>query len=285
MASVSNIPAFKVEKIFSPKCELLLSCPHSGKYYPPRLFELSDLTINDFHTFEDAGLNDLISFAAPLGIPYICGNYGRAWIDLNRHWLELDEHIFADKLSFKTIQNSVLVEQGYGLIPTKISATKPIYNQLLRFKEVQERIVNIYQPYHMMLETMIQKNIIKFHRSILFDIHSMPVLPEQYWIRGRAPDIVLGTNDGKSCDPEIAKIVFDTLQDIGFNVVMNIPFTGAFTTKYYGQPIKKSHVIQIEISRNLYWDTEKYAPKDTFSDVRTKMTKFIQSMITFVQQK
>ncbi|MCQ2966132.1 MAG: N-formylglutamate amidohydrolase [Alphaproteobacteria bacterium] len=284
MASVSNIPAFKVEKIFSPKCELLLSCPHCGTYYPPRLFELSDLTLEDFHTFEDAGLNDLISFASPMGIPYICGNYGRAWIDLNRHWLEMDEHIFAEKLPYKFI-NSSLVQQGYGVIPTKISATKPIYKQLLQFKEIRDRIDNIYQPYHLMLETMIQKNVIKFNRSVLLDIHSMPVLPEQYWIRGRAPDIVLGTNDGKSCSSELAKFVFDTLQNIGFNVVMNMPFTGAFTTRYYGRPNIKSHVIQIEISRNLYWDSVKYKPKDTFSDVRSQMTKFIQAVINFIKQK
>ena len=285
MGSSVNIPAFKVEKIFSPTCELFLSCPHSGKYYPPRLFELSDLTLQDFHTFEDAGLNDLISFASPLGVPYICGNYGRAWIDLNRHWLELDEHLFSEKLSFKTIKDSSFVEQGYGLIPSKISATKPIYKKLLSFKEVQDRIINIYQPYHMMLETMIQKNIIKFNRSVLLDVHSMPVLPEQYWIKGKAPDIVIGTNDGKSCAPELSKFVYDTLQEIGFNVVLNMPFSGAFTTKYYGQPIKKSHVLQIEISRNLYWNTETYQRKETFEETRTKITKFVQNLIGFIKQK
>ena len=41
---------------------------------------------------------------------------------------------------------------------------------------------------------------------------------------------------------------------MGYRVKRNVPYAGGFITRYYGQPTKGVHALQIEINRSLYMD-------------------------------
>ena len=67
-------------------------------------------------------------------------------------------------------------------------------------------------------------------------------------------DIVLGDNHGTSCATKITDAAEDAVAAIGYRVKRNIPYAGGFITRYYGQPTKGVHALQIEINRSLYMD-------------------------------
>ncbi len=275
---IQKYPPFILEKIGKPVAPLLLSSPHSGTFYPQRLFELTDLKLLDFQAYEDAQVNKLFSFAPALGVPLLSAVYARAWIDLNRHPLELDETLFFDALPPQAKTDSVRVKKGFGVIAKQLKKNQLIYPKKLSFQKEQTRLFEVHFPYHQMLEKLIKANLSQFGYSILFDLHSMPSLGALGFSKGE-PDFVLGTADGEACAYDLCAYVAETLEKLGFFVTINLPFSGAYTTQYYGRPSKKSHVIQIEVARRLYWDEKKYDVCENFNHLWHKMSVFLSSVV------
>ncbi|MCQ2914266.1 MAG: N-formylglutamate amidohydrolase [Alphaproteobacteria bacterium] len=278
------VSAFEVRQVGKDNGPMLISSPHSGVFYPKRLFQLSKLSLSDFRKMEDAQVDQLFSFAPSMGIPLISGQYGRAWVDLNRGPLELDPVMFQDELPKQASTDTKHVLAGFGVIPSKVSADVMIYDKMLDWEEEQNRVSEVHVPYHKKLGSMISENIRKYGYSMLWDVHSMPRTPEKYWLRGKEPDIVIGTNDGKSCDNIYAMVLFEMFVDAGFVVTVNTPYSGAYTTLRYGVPEKHSHVIQIEIARSLYWDVNNYLPLDNFNHLSLQLSTITANFYKFVKE-
>ena len=68
----------------------------------------------------------------------------------------------------------------------------------------------------------------------------------------RRLDIVLGDCHGTSCAPALTGLVESFLAERGYQVVLNNPYAGGFTTRRYGAPEAHVHALQIEINRALY---------------------------------
>ncbi len=98
MAVSENYPSYLLQKSGKIDSPLILASPHSGTFYPERLFHLSDRKLEEFQKNEDAAVDKLFSFAPACGIPLLSAVYGRTWVDLNRHPLELDPDMFSDSL-------------------------------------------------------------------------------------------------------------------------------------------------------------------------------------------
>ena len=276
---LKNYPPFLLEKSGKSPFPIVLSSPHSGTFYPERLFRLTDLKLSDFQHYEDAAVDRLFSFAPAMGLPLLSAVYGRAWVDLNRYPLELDPSMFSDSLPSQIMSDSARVKYGFGVIARQLNANKLIYREKLRFSVEQKRLTDIHFPYHAALKALIEKNLANFGRSLLLDLHSMPVIPSSFFIKGKMPDFVLGTANGTSCGHEIAESAARILQDMGFVVTINLPYSGAYTTVNYGRPDIHSHVMQIEIARSLYWNEEQYAPSENFNALWGKLSIFMNRFL------
>ncbi len=279
LTQLTNYPPFLLEKSGKTSLPIVLSSPHSGTFYPERFFHLTDLKLTDFQRYEDAAVDKLFSFAPAMGLPLISAVYGRAWVDLNRHPLELDPTMFSDSLPVQAKTDSVRVQNGFGVIPRQLNANTLIYKDKLRFSVEQKRLTDVHFPYHAALEKLIKSNLSVFGKSLLIDLHSMPLLPTGGLVKGKMPDFVLGTGDGKSCSAAIAFAASEILEDLGFFVTINLPYSGAYTTLYYGRPEQHSHALQIEIGRHLYWETKQYQPSENFNILWRKLSLFMERFL------
>ena len=278
LATLKNYPPFLLEKSGKASLPIVLSSPHSGTFYPERFFHLTDLKLSDFQQYEDAAVDKLFSFAPAMGVPLLSAVYGRAWVDLNRHPLELDPTMFSDVLPAQIKADSARVKNGFGVIARQLNYNKLIYKEKLRFSIEQERLTDVHFSYHAALENLIKKNLTTVGKSLLFDLHSMPLLPPAFLVKGKMPDFVLGTGEG-SCAPVIAAAAAEILRDMGYFVTINLPYSGAYTTLYYGRPDLHSHAMQIEIGRHLYWDVKHYAPSENFNMLWRKLSLFVERFL------
>jgi formiminoglutamase len=72
---------------------------------------------------------------------------------------------------------------------------------------------------------------------------------------GRLPDLNIGTNEGRTCAPEVEATVAETCASAeGYTSILNGRFKGGWTTRHYGRPAEGVHAIQMEIAQANYMD-------------------------------
>jgi len=226
----------------APKVPFILSVPHCGTEFPP---ELSNRYVQEkMHCPDDTDwfVHDLYNFASELGITIIHARYSRWVIDLNR-----------DPES-KPLYND-------GRIITALTTTSdffgdPIYRDPCFHpdqEEIDRRLKHYYWPYINKIEQLLNDRKREFGKSILWDAHSIrhfvPTIRKEVF-----PDMILGTNDGKSACEQYINTALTTLRTTGKQVNHNDPFKGGFITRNFGKPENGVHALQLEMNKILYMD-------------------------------
>ena len=269
-----------VKRPFKQALPLVVSSPHSGRNYPQKFVDASDLTPLRLRSSEDSFVDEIFDSAPTLGAPFLKALFPRAFLDVNRQPFELDPSMFSDILpNFVTTQNS-RISAGLGTIARVVSNGEKIYRDKLTFIEAETRINNFYWPYHQTLKTLIDDTKNEFGYCILLDCHSMPSGTNRYKnscrsSNGRLGDIVLGDCFGTSCHKDIINSAIDILSGYGFSVRRNIPYAGGFITRNYGKPREGVHAIQIELNRALYMDEKLIERLDNIELLAKAMTNFM----------
>ena len=267
---------------------LVVSSPHSGRNYPQKFVDASDLTPLRLRSSEDSFVDEIFDSAPTLGAPFIKALFPRAFLDVNRQPFELDPSMFSDILpNFVTTQNN-RISAGLGTIARVVSNGEKIYRDKLTFIEAETRINNFYWPYHQTLKTLIDDTKNEFGYCILLDCHSMPSGTNRYKnscrsSNGRLGDIVLGDCYGTSCHKDIINSAIDILSGYGFSVRRNIPYAGGFITRNYGKPREGVHAIQIELNRALYMDEkliERLGNIELLAKAMTNFMDFLGNLLT-----
>jgi N-formylglutamate amidohydrolase len=254
---------------------VILSSPHSGRDYLPRLCAETSVPVEKLRRSEDAYVDLLIEGGPASGASLVCALFPRVFIDVNRAADELDSGMYRERLAAHAAPPSRRVINGLGVIPRVGSDGRALYTRRLNFADAQERLSTFYEPYHQSLAALIDEIRGRFGFAIVLDMHSMPA--------HSAPgvDFVLGDRFGSACDNRITAAIETGLRELGFVTVRNTPYAGGHTTEHYGQPESGVHVIQIEINRGLYLHESPVAIKAGFGDFRAELQKFINR---FTQQ-
>jgi len=229
-------------------CGIVVTSPHSGRYYPPALLVAAKLDTFDLSKSEDAWVDELVAGTPEAGACLLMANYARVYVDLNRDPDELDTSMYAGRLEGSVPKRSPRVAAGLGVIPRIVNDGRDIYRGRLAWAEADQRLSTVYRPYHAKLRSLIDQTLMAFGATLLIDTHSMPAKGSG----DPAPDIVLGDRYGSSCASMITAIAEHFLAQRGYRVVRNMPYAGGWTTEYYGKPFDASHALQIEINRSLY---------------------------------
>ena len=87
--------SYKLEDPVVLQSGIVIASPHSGRNYSCSVKEKSILDPTTLRSSEDAFVDELMNFAPDLGIPLICSEIPRAFVDLNRARDELDSAIIA----------------------------------------------------------------------------------------------------------------------------------------------------------------------------------------------
>ncbi len=250
----TDLKIYDIYEEESLKYPLILSIPHSGRIFPPSFAQMTNLEKNELRSSEDLYVDELLSPLFDKGYAAIVMNITRSFIDVNRDIIEIDDHMFKDYPADKITFENNRCRSGYGLIHRITSTGKPIYNSLLSYKEVQERIKSIYVTYHKALKQLCANCLQKFGYGVLLDCHSMPSKICSIMGDDTKIDICLGDLFLQSCPRELTELFKDLLTKKGYAVAKNVPYSGAYTTFHYCEPREKMYTLQLELNRALYTD-------------------------------
>lgn len=258
---------------------LVCASPHSGSLYPERFVAAAALDPASLRRTEDSFVDALFGAAPQLGVPLLRALFPRVFLDVNREPFELDPAMFDGALPPFVNAGSPRVAAGLGTIARVVSANREIYRDRLAVDEALTRIRRFYRPYHTALSDLLDETASRFGAVLLLDCHSMPsqaILAEARF--GRTVDIVLGDCHGASCAPTVIAAAESRLAALGYRVTRNHPYAGGFITRYYGQPARHRHALQIEINRALYMDERRFERTAGFDRVAADMTALVATL-------
>lgn len=227
---------------------IIISIPHCGTDIPDEI--KADYIPEQAEGLDDTDwfLQQLYDFAPELGITIVHARYNRWVIDLNR-----------DPESVPLYNDGRIIT---GLTSTTDFLGNPIYKAGAEpdQKEVERRLETYYWPYYKQVQALLDERIAEFGKVILWDAHSIresvPTIRQE-----KFPEMILGNADQTSADMEYIDIALNTLSEV-YQVNHNDPFKGGHITRYFGNPAKGIHGLQLERNKNLYMDDAelKYDP-------------------------
>ncbi|OAA83983.1 N-formylglutamate amidohydrolase [Clostridium ljungdahlii] len=183
-------------------------------------------------------LNDLYDFLHELNITVVSANYSRYVIDVNRN------------IENKFIQG----KYTKSLVYYNTTFDRKIYDKPLEMEVIEERIKNIYNPYHFSLKRELEKVLKLKNKVYLIDLHS-------FFEQSKA-DIILGTREGKTCSKEFLRVVYDAFTFHGFNVKVDEKgLRGGYIVSHYSS-MKNVEAIQIEIRYTAYIENRYFGEEE-----------------------
>ncbi|HZZ90259.1 MAG TPA: N-formylglutamate amidohydrolase [Caulobacteraceae bacterium] len=261
-----------------PATPIVCASPHSGRIYPTAMMAASQLDRRAIRRSEDALVDELIASAPDCGHALIAAEFARAFIDVNREPWELDPAMFEDELPAFAKARTARVAAGLGAIARIVCEGQEIYSRKLNFAEAETRVREVHQPYHAALAALLAETKARCGFALLIDWHSMPAAAAASGRTGEPCDFVLGDRFGAACAPALAGLVERQLTGMGYRVARNTPYAGGYTTEHYGRPGRRTHALQIEISRALYFDERELAPTADFATLKRDLDRLFAAL-------
>jgi N-formylglutamate deformylase len=251
---------------------MLVSMPHPGTELPPGFSErLSEpakgLPDTDWH------LPELYDFLGEIGCSVLVARYSRLVVDLNRS---------PDDAPLYTTATT-------GLIPPVLFDGTPVYRPGAGPAEAErrERVERYWRPYHARLESELARLREAHGTAVLFEAHSIrSEIPRLF--AGRLPDFNIGTNEGDSADPGLAKDLSNILAAAkDYTAILNGRFKGGYITRNYGAPARDIHAVQLELVQATYMDeTPPFAFRpDRAALIRPHLRRFVEALAKFATAK
>ena len=239
--------------------------PHVGTRIPPEIFEkltapARQLTDTDWH------VDHLYDFLKEYDCSVIKANYSRYVIDLNRG-------AEGKALYPGQSETELCPTTGFGTEALYLAGKAPNRDEIIRRKE------QYWQPYHDKIKAELHRIKQTFGYAILWDAHSIQSHVPRFF-DGQLPDLNIGTADGLSCDPALARRLYDLGKASPYSTVLNGRFKGGYITRNYGNLAQNIHAIQMEIAQITYMEE---APSFTFQQDRAeKLRPTLKDMIACV---
>ena len=235
---------------------LLITVPHSGKFYPRIFLKHFNKDISLVRKIEDFESEKLLSLLEDKSADVLIAECSRAVIDLNRSRRAIDNNMFDGVVEKGIVQEEEMIKFGLGVIPKK-SYNDLIFSNKLPISYAECLLKEYYDPFHNKLSQQIKHLINIFNICIHIDLHTMPSKALQNF--KVEPDIVLGNNFGKSCSTNLLNYFKNNFIRHGLVVEINNPYAGGYITRKYGNISMNVHTIQIEVNRKLYMDEKNLA--------------------------
>ncbi len=254
---------------------LIVTCPHSGRYYPPELLAASKLDYFSLRRSEDAFVDLLFQDAPNHGATLLTNEFARAFVDVNRSADELDPRLISGLSDTSSFSTSERVKAGLGVIPRTVGDSICIYTTTISNDEALARLAEVHTPWHRAIEVTLEQCCETNGAAIVLDCHSMP----SEAAGSTNCDIVLGDRFGASCAPLLTTEALAYLRKAGLRVARNSPFAGGYTTRRHGQVLRGHHALQIEVNRSLYMVEGAMTLRPSFSEIREIMSGLVARLV------
>lgn len=255
---------------------LLLSVPHAGREYPAALLSRARAGMEALIRLEDRFADLLIADLVGAGYAAIVARTPRAMIDLNRDPRDIDRNGITAMPRTQPLIQSVKQRGGLGLFPRSLPRHGDLWRGPVDWAEASRRIAQVHHPYHSRITAMMEDLHARHGQAMLLDVHSMPPLsvhPGQ-----PRPDIVIGDRFGASASSRFSDLARTVAGDHGFVAALNHPYPGSYLIERHGQPGRGKHALQIEISRDLYLDSELDRPGPGLERTRAMLTELARAL-------
>ena len=279
------IPSQRIEgvlEVYTPDGEtvpLVVDSPHSGDVCPagfdPHLAER-------WRTSADAFVDELFASAPRHGATLLRALFPRAFIDVNRSPLDLDESMLEDAWP-EPLAPSDKARLGIGLIASR-DAEGSLYERKLSASEVRRRLDAYYWPYHRTLRRLLDAAYRGAGAVYHLDCHSMKP-PALGRTSSRSLDFCLGDRDGSSAEREFTQFVAEGIRDLGYHVEVNDPYKGVELVRRYSDPTRGRNSVQIEVNRALYMDQRRVTRHEGFVRLRADMDRLIARVATYARER
>jgi N-formylglutamate deformylase len=241
---------------------LLVSMPHVGTEIPDDvLAAMTPAAVDKQDT--DWHLVRLYEFLSEMGASVLSARWSRYVIDLNR-----------------PPENTNLYpgQDTTGLCPVDTFHREPLYleDRAPDEAEVQRRLQAYWKPYHDQLRAELDRLLALHGRVVLWDAHSIASHVPRFF-EGKLPDLNFGTADGKSCDVCLSEAIVSQAQGGSYTVAVNGRFKGGHITRFYGEPAKGVHAIQLEMCQSTYMDED--APYGYRADLASQVQQPLRAMM------
>ena len=130
-----------------------------------------------------------------------------------------------------------------------------------------------YWPHHRALEEAAAARLARFGRCLILDAHSYPTgpLPTQLAF-GPSPEIGIGTQPGHT-PPALRDLAADFFRAHGYDVGVDVPFSGAMVPNAYFGREPRLWSVMIEVRRDLYMDEATGVPHAGFARTQAALTE------------
>ena len=279
------IPSQRIEgvlEVHAPDGEtvpLVIDSPHSGDACPagldPRLAER-------WRGCADAFVDELFAGAPRHGATLLRALFPRAFIDVNRSPLDLDESILEEAWP-EPLAPSDKTRLGIGLIASR-DANGPLYERKLSVSDVRRRLDFYYRPYHRTLRRLLEAAYRSAGAVYHLDCHSMKP-PVSGRTSSRSLDFCLGDRDGSSAEREFTHFVANAIRDLGYHVQVNDPYKGVELVRRYSDPAGGRHSLQIEVNRALYMDERRLARHEGFRRLCDDLDRLVGRVAAYARER
>ncbi len=250
---------FSVHSPEAPETPVVVEVPHAGLGVPPTGLATLVAPARSLAVDADLYVDELYADAPRFGASLIVSHVSRYICDLNRAEQDLDPRAVAGVPSRGSTHGLVWVATTDGL---------PALSRPLHQSELDERLEQIYRPYHAALARLLDRKRERFGFAILLCGHSMPSRGRGRGQRERA-DIVPGSRGRTSAAAAVIDCPDAVARERGWTVAHDDPYRGGYTTVRYGNPLGAVHAVQVEIARRRYMDERTLAKlPNEFNDVR-----------------
>lgn len=264
---------FSVEEPEGEETPVLVEVPHAG--LQATAAELATLKAPASALARDADLYvDELYQDAPLeGATLLYSHVSRYICDLNRSPADLDA---------LAAEGGAAISAPHGLVWRSTTEGEAALFRPLSRELLEQRLNEIYRPYHATLVHLLERKLARFGYAILLCGHSMPSFsrPDAFGHRIQRADIVPGSRGRTSACEAIIEIPEQEAQAFGWRVLHDEPYRGGFSTSHYGRPDLKVHALQIELSRRLYMCEQTLLKKpNDFERTRAYCRKLVARLV------
>ena len=266
-----------------PVIPILLATPHAGRDYPATLMQDIKISATQLLRLEDRYVDVLTKECVSQYVPTIIARMPRAIIDLNRSADEIDADMVVGLDWNDVAYPTQKTRGGLGLIPRRLNGAGEIWKNPISTATLRQRITNIHEPYHNYIESVMDNMVQKFGVAILLDIHSMPSLKNNY--DKKAAQWVIGDRYGASSNNIYSDLVTECLQQKGYELALNSPYSGGYILARHGNPKKRKHALQIEIDRMLYLDNDNREPIKNAANISHEIAGIVETLCEQINNK
>jgi N-formylglutamate amidohydrolase len=254
---------------------LFVDISKSGIEYPKEF--RSPVPFTALHDNVSMHVEDLLADAPRYGATMLYCCFAAAYIDVNRHELDLDPAVIEGQWPVP-LQPKVRTLKGHGLIKTRSRYGEPVQEHKLTVAEIEERLERYYWPYHREMQRIVDELHGRFGVLRHISGHCMSAVGAPTHIDPGMPraDFCISDFDGVSSSREFVDLLVDTLRGFGYSVAVNDPYFGNELIRRYGNPAHGIDSVHFEINKKLYMDTATFRKTDGYARVKADMDRLLQ---------